>query len=110
VVIGYELTRPIPKPILTIRLDDAASSWDYSVSQQDDPSAKPAIRVTGPAGFKVVLTTSAGDLVGAIPQRFELAQNTRDVRVTVAAPDGPTAEAYRRLHRGEVSGRAVVTP
>ncbi|HZJ62510.1 MAG TPA: energy transducer TonB [Kofleriaceae bacterium] len=87
-MIGYELIRPIPKPILTIRLDDAASSWDYSVSQQDDPSAKAAIRVTGPAGFKVAITTPLGDLVGAIPQRFELAPDTSDVRVVVTAPDG----------------------
>jgi TonB family protein len=87
-LIGYELIRPIPRPILTIRLDDAASSWDYSVTPHDDPTPRPAIRVTGPTGFKVALTTPVGDLVGAIPQRFELSDGTSDVRVQVTAPDG----------------------
>jgi TonB family protein len=87
-LVGYELIRPIPRPVLTIRLDDAASSWNYAVTPHDDPSARPAIRVIGPAGFKVALQTPAGDLVGAIPQRFELSDGTSDVRVQVTAPDG----------------------
>jgi outer membrane biosynthesis protein TonB len=88
VVVGYELTRPIPKPILTIRLDEAAASWDYEVNNQDDPAPRPAVKVMGPKGFKVALTSPAGDLVGSIPQRFELAEGTGSVRVTVTAPDG----------------------
>jgi hypothetical protein len=88
VVIGYELTRPIPKPILTIRLDDAAASWDYEVTNQDGTGSRPAIKVTGATGVKVALTSPAGDLVGSIPQRFELAEGTGDVRVTVTAPEG----------------------
>jgi hypothetical protein len=88
VVIGFELTRPIPKPILTIRLNDAAASWDYEVNNQDAPGPRPAVNVTGPKGFKVALTSPAGDLVGSVPQRFELAEGTRDVRVTVTAPEG----------------------
>jgi TonB family protein len=88
VVVGYELTRPIPKPILTIRLDDAAASWDYDVTNQAGTGARPVVKVTGPKGFKVELTTPAGDLVGSIPQRFELSERAGDVRITVTTPDG----------------------
>lgn len=98
-MIGYELTRPIPSPVLTIRLGEAASSWDYEVITYDEPQGEDAdkvgvarkataVKVTGPEGFKVRLATPAGELVGAIPQRFELAGGIDSVRVTVTAPDG----------------------
>ncbi|HEX4419477.1 MAG TPA: energy transducer TonB [Kofleriaceae bacterium] len=85
-VIGYELTRPVPRPVLTIRLDDSASSWDFAVSSHD--AAATALSVTGPEGFKVVLAVPAGEIAGTIPQRFAIADTTRDARVTVTAPDG----------------------
>ncbi|MEO7731643.1 MAG: hypothetical protein ABIY55_11765, partial [Kofleriaceae bacterium] len=82
-------TRPTPKPLLTIRLDDAASSWDYDVNAHEaGPAGSTAVKVTGPAGFKVKLTLPAGELVGVLPQRFELAESVHDVRVTVSSPDG----------------------
>jgi len=82
-------TRPTPKPLLTIRLDDAASSWDYDVSAHAaGPAGSTAVKITGPQGFQVKLTLPAGELVGVLPQRFELAETVHDVRVTVAAPDG----------------------
>ncbi len=88
-LVGYMATRPVPKPVLTLHLDDAASSWEYDVSTRDPGAGGgTALRVTGPAGFKVKLTLPAGELVGVLPQRFELAESVRDVRVTVAAPDG----------------------
>jgi hypothetical protein len=88
-IVGYELMRPIPKPVLTIRLDEAASSWDFEViSHVDEAKPATAISVTGPKGFKVSVTLPAGELVGSIPQRFELSDRTTDVRVLVTAPDG----------------------
>jgi TonB family protein len=85
-VIGYAVTRPTPQPVLTLRLDDAASSWDYDVSNQD--AAATALEVSGPKGFKVTLATPAGELIGTLPQRFPLPDGNGDVRVTVTAPDG----------------------
>ena len=83
---GYELTRTPANPTLTIRLDDAASSWDYELAEQ--PAAATLVKVEGPTGFKVTVTTPAGELVGAVPQPFEIAAGITDVRVTVTAPDG----------------------
>lgn len=85
-VIGYAVTRPTPQPVLTLRLDEAASSWDYGVTHQDAATA--ALMVDGPKGFKVTLTMPAGELVGTLPQRFELPDRDGDARVTVSAPDG----------------------
>jgi outer membrane biosynthesis protein TonB len=84
--LAYELTRPTPQPLLTIRLDEAASSWDYEVTDQEAASA--ALEVSGPKGFKVTLTMPAGEIVGVLPQRFELPDRDGDARVTVTAPDG----------------------
>jgi hypothetical protein len=50
-VVGYEVTRPIPNPTLTIHLDDAASSWDYEITAQ--PANATSVKVEGPKGFKV---------------------------------------------------------
>src|SRR5262249_33706279 len=85
-LIGYEFVRPIPKPILTIRLDDAAPSWEFDIASHDDPAT--AVKVSGPKGFKVTLSTAAGELVGQLPQRFEVSEHTSDVRIAVTAPDG----------------------
>jgi len=85
-LITFIATRPVPRPVLSIRLDDAASQWEYEIT--DRPGATAAIKVAGAAGLKVALTTPAGALVGTIPQRFELSDRDGDVRVTVTAPDG----------------------
>jgi TonB family protein len=83
---AYAVTRPVPQPVLTIRLDDAASSWDYEVTYQDAAAA--ALTVAGPPGFKVTMAMPAGEMVGTLPQRFELADRDGDAHVTVTAPDG----------------------
>ena len=89
VVVAYMATRPTPRPLLTVRLDDAASAWEYDVTTQDTgPAGGTAVKITGPAGVKVKLTLPAGELVGELPQRFELADSVHDVRVTATAPDG----------------------
>jgi outer membrane biosynthesis protein TonB len=85
-LIAYIATRPVPNPVLSIRLDEAASHWDYEVHNR--PASTAAVKVDGAAGLKVTLTTAAGTLVGALPQRFELHDHDDDVRITVMAPDG----------------------
>jgi len=85
-VYGYAVTRPTPQPRLTIRLDEAASSWDYGVTHEDAASA--ALEVSGPKGFRVTLALPAGEIVGTLPQRFELPDRDGDARVIVMGPDG----------------------
>ncbi len=85
-VVGYVVTRPTPRPTLTIHLGDAASSWDYELSEH--PAAAAAVRVDGPEGFRLTLTTPAGEMVGAMSQPIAISERTLDARVTVTAPDG----------------------
>lgn len=85
---GYVLTRPVPKPLLTLRLGEAAASWEHSITSRD--AASTSVNVVGPKGFKVTLAMPAGELIGALPQRFEVSERVGDVRVTVVAPDGET--------------------
>jgi TonB family protein len=87
-IVGYTVTRPIPQPVLTLRLDDAASSWDFAVVNQDAEAT--ALKVSGSEGFKVTLAMPAGEITGTIPQRFPLPDRDVDARVTVTAPDGST--------------------
>ena len=85
-VVGYVVTRPPPKPMLAIHLGDAASSWDYELSEH--PATAASIRVDGPEGFRLTLTTPAGEMVGAMSQSIQLSERTLEARVTVTAPDG----------------------
>ena len=83
---GYALTRPTPKPLLAIRLGDAASSWDFALSNRD--AAATSLKVTGADGLKVVLSVPAGEIAGTIPQTFAIPDSVHDARITVTAPDG----------------------
>ena len=85
-VVGYVVTRPEPRPMLTIRLGDAASSWDYELAVH--PAAAAAVRVDGPKGFRLTLTTPAGEMAGEMSQPIQISERTLDARVTVTAPDG----------------------
>ncbi|TMQ07012.1 MAG: hypothetical protein E6J90_44625 [Deltaproteobacteria bacterium] len=92
-VVGYTLTRPIPPPTLTIRLDDAATSWEYDVTSH--PAAATAVKVDAPRGFKVTLATPAGEMVGAVSEPIQVSDRTEEVRITLTAPDG--AQWSKRL-------------
>ena len=85
-VVGYTLTRPAPRPTLSVNLGDAASSWDFEIT--DHPAKATSVRVDGPKGFKLMLATPAGEMAGAMGQSIELAPHTSDARITVTAPDG----------------------
>ncbi|HEX3482529.1 MAG TPA: TonB family protein [Kofleriaceae bacterium] len=108
-VVGYVVTRPPPKPTLTIHLGDAASSWDYELTEQ--PAAAAAVRVDGPKGFRVTLTTPAGEMVGAMSQPIEISERTLDVRLTVTAPDGAQwSKKIRVKPRSETTVSLDYTP
>jgi hypothetical protein len=85
-IITYEVTRPTPQPSLTIRLGDAAASWDTSVDVRAGMAS--AITVHVAPEFTVAIATNAGELVGRGGQRFELPPKERSARVIVTAPDG----------------------
>jgi TonB family protein len=81
-LVAYEVTRPVPKPLLTIRLDDAAASWDYDVQRQT--AAQRAIVVAIPKDFQLAIDerpTRNGETV-ALPA------GGTGVHVKVTAPDG----------------------
>jgi TonB family protein len=84
--VAYVETRPTPLPSLTIRLDDAAASWDFDLGNQT--AAGNALEVRAPTSFKIKVTSSAGDHLATSAQKFDLPANDKLVRVTVAAPDG----------------------
>ncbi|HMG57829.1 MAG TPA: hypothetical protein VK601_30215, partial [Kofleriaceae bacterium] len=85
-LVGYTLTRPVPNPTLTVRLDDSASHWDYEITER--PGDAETVRVDGPRGFKLTLTTPAGEMAGAMSQPIQLSEHTRDARITLTGPDG----------------------
>ncbi|MGE5187359.1 MAG: TonB family protein [Acidobacteriota bacterium] len=85
-VITYELTRPEPKPSLTIRLDDSAASWDYALDAQAAQTT--VLDVHAPKDFKIRVATTSGDLLATTAQRFDLPGKDRSVRVVVTSPDG----------------------
>jgi TonB family protein len=88
-LLTYEATRPIPKPHLTIRLDDAAANWD-SDTTTNDRDGKTALKVVGAAisGFKVTVKLPNGQYFGNAPYRFELPDKDGSLAVTFTAADG----------------------
>ena len=90
--ITYEVTRPTPQPFLTIRLDDAAATWDAETSlvDRDDGTTSLKIVSASASGFKIAIATTAGQFFGNVPQKFDLPDHDGPVRVTLTAPDGTT--------------------
>jgi len=85
-VITYQVTRPKPRPSLTIRLDDAAASWDFSLDGK--PATASSLTVHAPRDAKISVATDHGTLLATTTQRFDLADTDHAVHVTVTTPDG----------------------
>ncbi|HTR54043.1 MAG TPA: TonB family protein [Kofleriaceae bacterium] len=81
-LVVYEVTRPVPKPQLTIRLDDSAASWDYDVGRQT--AATRAIAVTVPKDFQLAIDERPAQS----GERVALPAGDVPVQVRVTAPDG----------------------
>lgn len=82
----FEAIRPPSKPQLTIRLGDAAASWDYVVDTRDSKST--GLAVVAPKDFKIVVELPTGQLAGAAPHRFDLPDRDARARVVITATSG----------------------
>ena len=101
-ILAYQATRTPPKPLLTIRLDDAGASWDYELNRT--PSKTPALTVNTPGDFGITvegLAVTSGTRV-AMPRAGEA------VHVVVTAPDGTTWTKRIESEKGQDTQLTVV--
>jgi len=84
---GYVLTRPTPKPMLTIRLLDGASEWDYA-GIETTAADRTSLTVATGEQEKVEIATAGGTYVAAPGQQVLLPNKKQHVNVTITARDG----------------------
>ena len=107
-VLTYEYTRPKPKPFLTIRLDDAAASWDSNVMLRERDGHTTLKVVSGTAaGFKITVGVPGGQYFGNVPQVFDLADKDSELPVTLTAPDGTSYQKTYPIKAGQETLIAV---
>jgi TonB family protein len=85
----YEVTRPTPKPTLTIRLIDGAASWDYGGIDTKQGDRTSLIVATGEQE-KVEVTTSGGKVVAAPGQQILLPDRAQHLVVAITTTSGET--------------------
>jgi hypothetical protein len=101
-VLTYQYTRPTPKPFLTIRLDDAAASWDQNTLVHDHDGKTTLKIVSGSAsGFKIAVGVPGGQYFGNVPQVFDLPAHDSTLPVTITAPDGTTYAKQFEVKQGQ---------
>jgi TonB family protein len=101
-ILAYQATRTPPKPMLTIRLDDAGAAWDYELTRT--ASKAPALTVNTPEDFDISvegLPVTSGTRV-AMPRAGEA------VHVLVTAPDGTTWTKRIEAEKGQDTQLTVV--
>jgi TonB family protein len=86
-VLTYEVTRPTPKPLLTVRLTDGASSWDFN-GTDTKPSEKTSLVVVAGEKDKIEVDTDAGKLEAASGQQILLPARKQLVTVAITTPEG----------------------
>ncbi len=104
-MLTYEYTRPVARPFLTIRLDDAAASWDASalVHDSSNQAGKTTLKLVSASasGFKIAVGVPGGQYFGNVPQVFELPDKDTDVPVTITAADGTTFQKKFAIKTGQ---------
>ncbi|MBV8761328.1 MAG: TonB family protein [Deltaproteobacteria bacterium] len=81
------MTRPTPKPTLTIRLLDGAAEWDYA-GVETSPGDRTSLTVATGEHEKIEIATAAGTLIPAPGQQVLLPDRKQHVTVTITAQDG----------------------
>ena len=101
-VLTYQYSRPVAQPFLTIRLDDAAASWDSSalVHEHDGKTTLKLVSASA-SGFKIVAGVPGGNYFGNVPQVFELPDKDTNVPVTITATDGTTFQKKFAIKAGQ---------
>jgi TonB family protein len=82
----YEVTRTPPKPYLSIRLGEAAASWDFDLQTRADKGT--SLHVFAPDDFKVVVDAPGKQLIGNGSPKFDLPDHEQSLSITITAPDG----------------------
>ncbi len=101
----YEATRPIPLPVLTLRLDDAAASWDFELGVRDEQTT--SLDIVAPKDFKIAVRTSDGTLLGTTSQKFTLPAHDDLVHVAITATDGTTWTHQLEVKHAQTTVMAV---
>jgi TonB family protein len=101
----FEVTRTPPKPYLSIRLGEAASSWDYDLKTRSDKAT--SLYVYAPDGFKITVDTPGKQMLGTGSQKFEMPDHAASVEVTVTATDGSSWAKRIDMHASEATDVGV---
>jgi hypothetical protein len=86
-VLTYEATRPVPKPLLTLRITDGAAEWDFS-GIDAKPAAKTSLTVVAGEKDKIELATTSGTILPQSGQQVILPDRPQSVVVLITTPDG----------------------
>ena len=101
----YEATRPTPLPVLTLRLDAAAASWDFELGVRDEQTT--SLDVVAPKDFKISVAMADGKLLGVTTQKFELPGHDDRLHVTITATDGSTFTRQIDVKKNQTTVMAV---
>lgn len=88
-VLTYEVTRPVPKPVLTVRLTDGAASWAFG-GIDSKASDRTSLVVDAGEKDKIEVETDAGKLQAAPGQQILLPARAQMVTVAITTPEGAT--------------------
>lgn len=86
-ILTYAVTRPEPKPLLTLRITDGAAAWDYS-GINAKPAPKTSLTVVTGDKDKIEVTTPAGTILPQSGQQVILPDRAQSVVIVVTTPEG----------------------
>jgi len=109
----YYVTRPTPKPALTIRLGDAAASWSLDVATSKDAGTGLIVRTSQDKPgrqartFDIKVRTDNGIFAARSGERVALPNRDQAVQVMVNEPSGATWTKTLRLKAGQLTDASV---
>jgi TonB family protein len=112
----YVVTRPTPKPALTIRLGEAAASWAVDVAQSPSPDKETGLVIRATKAkksgrqahtFDIKVRTDSGVFTARSGERVALPNRDQAVQVTVAEQGGQSITKTVRVKNGQVTDADV---